>query len=152
MSRRASARQREMMSAGASQRLFARLHRVTYLRYVGASGIALAADMGLFLLLLGGQWHAAAASAVSYCAGIAVHWVISTRLVFAAGAQTRGLERARQKALFLGSALAGLGITVGIVWAGDALGLDPRFAKLAAIAVSFQTTYVLRKSIVFAGG
>ncbi|MGV1684871.1 GtrA family protein [Sphingopyxis sp. NJF-3] len=141
-----------MIGAGVSQRLLARLHRVTYLRYIGASAVALAADMGLFLLLLAGGWHAAAVSAISYSAGIAVHWLISTRLVFAAGAQTRGLDRARQKALFLGSALAGLGITVGIVWAGDALGLDPRFAKLAAIAISFQTTYVLRKSIVFAAG
>ncbi|MGH6650367.1 MAG: GtrA family protein [Sphingopyxis sp.] len=137
--------------AGLGQRLLARLHRITYLRYIGASAFALAADMGLFLLLLAGGWHAAAASAISYSAGIAVHWLISTRLVFVAGAQTRGIERARQKALFLGSALAGLGITVGIVWAGDAFGLDPRLAKLAAIAISFQTTYVLRKAIVFAG-
>ena len=32
---------------------------------------------------------------------------------------------------------------------GSALGLDPRLAKLAAIAVSFQTTYLLRRHIVF---
>ncbi|MGQ2932091.1 MAG: GtrA family protein, partial [Sphingopyxis sp.] len=125
---------------------------ITYLRYIGASALALAADMGLFQLLLAGGWHAAAASASSYSAGIAVHWLISTRLVFVAGARTQGVERARQKALFLGSALAGLGITVGIVWIGDAFGLDPRLAKLAAIAISFQTTYVLRKTIVFARG
>jgi len=134
------------------RRLLARLHQITYLRYIGASALALAADMGLFLLLLAGGWHAAAASAISYSAGIAVHWLISTRLVFVAGARTQGVERARQKALFLGSALAGLGITVGIVWIGDAFGLDPRLAKLAAIAISFQTTYVLRKTIVFARG
>lgn len=135
---------------GFGQHLIARLHQITYLRYIGASAFALAADMGLFLLLLAGGWHSAGAAAISYSAGIAVHWLISTRLVFMAAAQTQGLERARQKALFLGSALAGLGITVGIVWLGDAAGIDPRLAKLAAIAVSFQTTYVLRKTIVFA--
>jgi putative flippase GtrA len=140
-----------MIGEAAWQRLLVRLHQITYLRYIGASALALAADMGLFLLLLAGGWHAAAASAISYSAGIAVHWLISTRLVFIAGARTQGIERARQKALFLGSALAGLGITVGIVWIGDAFGIDPRLAKLAAIAISFQTTYVLRKTIVFAG-
>ena len=140
-----------MIGEAAWQRLLVRLHQITYLRYIGASALALAADMGLFLLLLAGGWHAAAASAISYSAGIAVHWLISTRLVFIAGARTQGIERARQKALFLGSALAGLGITVGIVWIGDAFGIDPRLAKLAAIAISFQNTYVLRKTIVFAG-
>ena len=36
-----------------------------------------------------------------------------------------------------------------IVGGGSALGLDPRLAKLAAILVSFQTTYLLRRHIVF---
>ena len=48
-----------------------------------------------------------------------------------------------------GSALVGLGVTTAIVGGGSALGIDPRLAKLAAIVVSFQTTYLLRRHIVF---
>ena len=58
-------------------------------------------------------------------------------------------ERHRQKLLFVGSALVGLAITTAIVGVGTAMGLDPRLAKLAAILVSFQTTYLLRRHIVF---
>ena len=50
----------------------------------------------------------------------------------------------------LASALIGLAITSAIVGLGSYLGLDPRLAKLGAIAVSFQITYILRRSVVFA--
>src|SRR3546814_19692316 len=82
--------------------------------------------------------------------GILVHWLVSSRLVFADGTAARGSgERHRQKLLFVGSALVGLAVTTAIVGAGSALGLDPRLAKLAAILVRFQTTYLLRRHIVF---
>ncbi len=121
----------------------------TFLRYVGASVFALAADMGLFLLLLGAGMLAPAASAVSYTVGIGAHWLVSSRLVFAAGAAPVGAERWRQKFLFLLSAFVGLALTVAIVAGGEMAGLDPRLAKLLAIAVSFVVTYVLRKTVVF---
>src|SRR3546814_16388103 len=77
--------------------------------------------------------------------GILVHWLVSSRLVFADGTAARGSgERHRQKLLFVGSALVGLAVTPAIVGAGSALGLDPRLAKLAAIHVSFQTPYLPR--------
>ena len=91
-----------------------------------------------------------AASSIGYCAGILVHWLVSSRLVFADGAAARGTgERHRQKLLFVGSALVGLAVTTAIVGGGSAFGLDPRIAKLLAIVVSFQTTYLLRRHIVF---
>ena len=121
-----------------------------WLNYLLASGLALGSDAGLFLLLLDAGLPPMAASAIGYCAGILVHWLVSSRLVFADGAAARGTgERHRQKWLFVGSALIGLAITTAIVGAGTALGLDPRLAKLAAIVVSFQTTYLLRRHIVF---
>ncbi|WP_374523938.1 GtrA family protein [Sphingopyxis sp.] len=121
-----------------------------WLNYLIASGLALGSDAGLFLLLLDAGLQPMAASAIGYCAGILVHWLVSSRLVFADGAAARGTgERHRQKLLFVGSALIGLAITTAIVGIGTALGLDPRIAKLAAIAVSFQTTYLLRRHIVF---
>jgi putative flippase GtrA len=106
--------------------------------------------MGLFLAFLAAGWLPAAASAASYAAGIVIHWLISSRLVFVEGARTTGIDRVRQKGLFLGSAFAGLAITVAIVAAGDAGGIDARLSKLAAIGVSFVATYILRKTLVFA--
>lgn len=123
---------------------------IVFLRYTAASGASLALDMGMFLLLLASGWSAATASAAGYAAGILLHWLASSRLVFPGGARTVGASRIRQKALFVLSALAGLCITVTIVWSADVAGADPRLAKLAAVAVAFMVTFFLRKTIVFA--
>lgn len=133
-------------------RLIASVRRgeIRWLNYLLASVLALGSDAGLFLLLLDAGLAPVTASATGYCAGILVHWVISSRLVFADGTAARGTgERHRQKLLFVASALVGLAVTTAIVGGGSALGLDPRLAKLAAIVVSFQTTYLLRRHIVF---
>lgn len=127
-----------------------KLMQVTFLRYVGASAAALAGDMALFNLFLAAGWASPAAAAASYAAGIVIHWLISSRLVFVEGARTAGLDRVRQKGLFLGSAFVGFGLTVAIVWAGDSAGLDANLSKLAAVGVSFVATYILRKTLVFA--
>lgn len=123
---------------------------IRWLNYLLASALALGSDAGLFLLLLDLGLSPVPASATGYCAGILVHWMVSSRLVFADGAAARGTgERHRQKLLFVGSALVGLAVTTAIVGTGSMFGLDPRLAKLAAIVVSFQTTYLLRRHIVF---
>ncbi|WP_336962098.1 GtrA family protein [Sphingobium aquiterrae] len=127
-----------------------RMWRRTYARYLAASATALAVDGGLFLLLLNAGMPAAVASVLGYGAGIGAHWLLSSRSVFIGHIAYSREGRARQKALFLGSAVAGLAITAAIVGIGDMLGLDPRIAKLVAVAVSFQATYMLRKSVVFA--
>ncbi|MBP6112863.1 MAG: GtrA family protein [Sphingobium sp.] len=123
--------------------------RITYARYIMASALALAADLSLFMTLLRLGLHAVPASMAGYTAGLIVHWIISSRLVFAAQA-LRGAQRKRQKALFVVSTLIGLAITSLIVGTGSHFGLDPRLAKLIAVAVSFQATYLLRRSVVFA--
>lgn len=123
--------------------------RITYARYIMASALALAADLSLFMALLKIGIHAIPASMAGYCGGLIVHWIISSRLVFANQA-LRGPQRTRQKALFAISTLIGLAITSLIVGTGSHFGFDPRLAKLVAVAVSFQTTYMLRRSVVFA--
>ncbi len=129
--------------------LFARLADIRLVRYLLASIGALAVDVGTFLVLLSlGMW-AAGASAIGYCLGIAAHWVMSSRAVFTGHVAARGAARTRQKALFVISALVGLGLTTAIVWAGDSSGFDPRLAKLVAIAVSFIATWLLRSRVVF---
>jgi putative flippase GtrA len=133
-----------------AEQMLERARRWTWMLYVGASAAALGFDMGLFLLMLGLGMAPALASAGGYLIGILVHWLISSRLVFVDHAARDVGARNRQKALFVASALVGLAITVGVVGVGHALGFDPRLAKLAAIFVSFQTTYLLRKAFVFA--
>jgi len=129
--------------------LAARLRDVRFLRYLIASAGALAVDMGSFLALLAlGVWPAAA-SAASYSLGILAHWLLSSRTVFADSVAERGPQRNRQKALFVVSALAGLALTTAMVGLGDLAGIDPRLAKLAAIAASFLLTWGLRVRVVF---
>jgi putative flippase GtrA len=136
-----------MIAAAAG--LLAAMIRSTYLRYVAASVAALAIDVGSFLMAMAAGVPALLASAVGYAAGILVHWWLSSRTVFAAGLADRGTERRRQQVLFLLSAGVGLGITIAVVGIGVRAGIDPRLAKLVAIAVAFQTTYLLRRRIVF---
>lgn len=129
--------------------LLHRLKDVVLLRYLLASVGALAVDMGSFLALLAAGTPAVLASAVGYSLGIIAHWLLSSRTVFTGRVADRGIERTRQKALFVGSALAGLALTTLIVGAGEMAGLDPRIAKLFAIGASFTLTWLLRSKVVF---
>jgi putative flippase GtrA len=124
--------------------------RSTYLRYGVASVTALGFDFALFLAALATGDSAILSSAIGYGAGILVHWWLSSRAVFRDGLATRGRERRRQQALFLLSASIGLGVTMAVVAIGGWTGLDPRLAKVVAIAVAFQATYILRRQFVFA--
>jgi putative flippase GtrA len=121
-------------------------------RYVLASVGALAVDMGSFLAFLSLAVPAAAASALGYGLGIVAHWLLSSRAVFSDSVAARGIERTKQKALFVGSAMIGLALTTGIVGLADIAGVDPRLAKLFAIVVSFAATWMLRNRIVFRPG
>ena len=121
-----------------------------FLRYVAVSVGALATDMGVFLALLEFGLPSMAASAVGYSIGILTHWMLSSRKVFQDRVSDKGTaERTQQKAMFLASALLGLLMTVIIVGAGTALGMDPRLAKIIAIIISFLLTYALRNIVIF---
>jgi len=129
--------------------LVRRLDLVRLTRYCLASAAALAVDMAAFLILLSLSLGAILASAIAYSAGIVTHWLLSSRVVFGDAVAGRGPGRTRQKALFAGSALVGLGLTTAVVGIGEIGGIDPRFAKLAAIGVSFAATWLLRSKVVF---
>ncbi len=126
-----------------------RLRDMRFLRYLLASFGALAVDVGSFLALLAFGIVAAPASAIGYTLGILAHWLLSSRTVFVGNVAERGPERNRQKAMFVASAIAGLVVTTLIVGTADLGGIDPRLAKIAAIAVSFTLTWLLRSKIVF---
>lgn len=121
-----------------------------YTRYVGASAVSLGVDFALFMAALSLGMPPALAAACGYMAGIVCHWLISSRVVFVGRVAADNAGRRQQQAMFVLSALVGLGITTGIVGLGSRYGLDPRIAKGIAIMVSFQATYVLRKKVVFA--
>lgn len=126
-----------------------RLRQIVLARYILASVGALAVDMGTFRALLSAGISPVAASAVGYSIGIAVHWILSSRKVFADQVAAGGIARTRQKAMFVVSALLGLGVTTLIVGGASAAGVDPSMAKLCAIFVSFAVTWLLRKRVVF---
>jgi putative flippase GtrA len=127
--------------------------QLTFLRYLVVSVGALAVDMGVFLTLLKGGMISAMAAAIGYAVGIAAHWTLSSRKVFQDRVSERGTrERTQQKAMFVVSALLGLIVTMSIVGVGEALGLDPRIAKVMAIGVSFMLTYLLRNVVIFRNG
>lgn len=120
-----------------------------YMRYIAVSGGALCADLGVYVVALSTGMVATLAAAIGYLTGVAIHWILSSRHVFDDVAEC-GFARTRQKALFLTSAFIGLGVTVAIVALATRYGLDARIAKLVAVGVSFQTTYLLRRNVVFA--
>lgn len=124
--------------------------RVVYARYLAASAVSLGFDLTTFTLLMRTGTHAIPASLVGYCTGLLVHWLLSSRLVFTDGASFNPGSRPRQKVLFIVSALVGLAITGTVVTFGSVMDVHPHVAKLFAVALSFQATYLLRRKIVFA--
>lgn len=123
--------------------------RMLYARYLLASAVALGVDFASFLLLMQMEVPAVPASMVGYMFGIGVHWLLSSRLIFARETAVGTSERLRQKVLFTASALVGFAITAVIVGQGLQWGFDPGLTKLIAVGISFQTTYILRRTIVF---
>jgi putative flippase GtrA len=130
--------------------MLTRLRDVRLVRYLAASALALAVDIGTFLALLAVGVLPAPAAAAGYSLGVLTHWLVSSRAVFSDTVAPRGHhQRTRQKALFVISAFAGLALTTFIVGLGDAAGIDPRAAKAIAIVASFTLTWLLRSRVVF---
>lgn len=123
-------------------------HRFTITRYLAASIIALAFDVALFASLVALGIDPTIASAAGYCAGIVVHWLVSANIVFT-GKTRDGAALHVQRALFAGSALVGLGITVATVEILGRMGVHPIPSKGVAIGISFVAVYAMRKWGVF---
>jgi putative flippase GtrA len=121
----------------------------TFARYVCSSAVALCADTGSFLVFLKLGMTPALAAATGFMLGIGVHWVVSSRVMFAADVAAAGPERRRQQVLFVAAALVGLALTTVIVGGAAAYAFNPRWAKLVAVGVSFVTTSGLRHLFVF---
>ena len=74
--------------------------------------------------------------------------MVSANIVFT-GKTRDGSALHVQRALFAGSALVGLGITVTTVELLGRLGIEPIASKAVAIGISFVAVYAMRKWGVF---
>ena len=119
-------------------------------RYTLVSAVALGLDVGVFMALAhGAGFKASAAGIVGYTAGLALHFLLSSRFVFDTGASAK--SKVRLFAEFVLSGLVGLAITAVVIAAAtDLAGLPPVVGKGAAVVVSFASVFVLRRTIVFA--
>jgi putative flippase GtrA len=122
--------------------------RFTFTRYLAASVVSLAFDLAIFSSLVALRFEASLASAIGYCAGIIVHWLVSANIVFT-GKTRKGSAVHIQRALFAGSALLGLAITVATVSLLSNAGMHAVAAKAVAVALSFVIVYGARKWGVF---
>ncbi|MGE4321907.1 MAG: GtrA family protein [Sphingobium sp.] len=120
--------------------------RFMFARYLLASLCALAVDMLLFLALSHLGAPPVAAAFGGYAGGLAVHWAISVRFVFAVGCDVSYAQRLG----FVASALLGMAITMAIVGGLAAIGTVPAVAKILSVPVSFFAVYAMRKYGVFA--
>jgi putative flippase GtrA len=117
-------------------------------RYLAASVVALGLDFGLLWLLTSGLGlHYLTSSAISYTAGAVLHYAISVRLVF----RERPVADRRKEFLgFFAIGLVGLGANQLVMRAAvEVLGHSYLVGKVAAVAVSFILTFVLRRAILF---
>ena len=117
-------------------------------RYLGASALALAVDIGVYsgLIRLAGVYYLVAAP-IGFALGLATIYALSVRWVFG----HRRLKDARTEfALFALLGLAGLAINQGMVYAGVewlALGYEP--AKLVSAGAVFCFNFGSRKLLLF---
>ena len=115
--------------------------QLTFLRYVVVSVAALAVDMAVFLGLLQTGLPSPIAAAIGYSVGIAAHWTIPAARCSGPRLKPWNPRTHSTEGMFVVSALLGLIVTMSIVGVGDAVGLDPRIAKVMAIGISFIITY-----------
>ena len=123
-------------------------HRFTFARYFGASVVALIIDMIIYSAAILASIAPSIAAAIGYSIGIIIHWIVSSNFVFI-GKKRSGSKLQLQRAFFAGSALLGLGLTIGIVQIMTIVGTGAILAKITAVGVSFIAVYAVRKWGVF---
>lgn len=119
------------------------------LRYVLVSCAALGLDTLITLNLTWAGLAPALASAAGYVLGLALHWVLSSRFVFAAELGQDHAARRRQAALFVASGLCGLAVTVVAFTSAVTFGIPALIAKAFAVGLSFCVVYLIRRHLIF---
>jgi putative flippase GtrA len=119
-----------------------------FLLYAVASALALAVDVAiLYLATTRLAMPGYLAAALAYAVGLAVHYVLSVRYVFAY--RRMASQRRNEIMVYALTGLVGIVLSAGIVHAGDLLDQSLAMSKLIAIAVSFIAVFMIRKVTLF---
>jgi putative flippase GtrA len=118
-------------------------------RYVLVSFVALGVDTIITLNLTWAGAPPAICAAAGYIIGLGLHWMLSSRFVFAAELGDNAGARARQAALFFASGIGGLVVTVATFTTAVTLGVPALVAKGFAVGVSFCIVYLIRRHLIF---
>jgi putative flippase GtrA len=113
-----------------------------------ASAVALGVDMSILAALVhGAGMHYLPASALAFCAGAAVAYLLSVRFVF----RFHHLRNRRWEfASFVALGLAGLIVNAAALFVAiSAAGLGLVTAKLLAAICTFATNFTLRRQLLF---
>ena len=118
------------------------------LRYVGASALALAIDVGIYsgLIRLAGVDYLVAAP-VGFAFGLMAIYALSVRWVFL---QRRIADRRVEFALFIGLSLVGMALNQLIVYSGvEFFALPYELAKIPSAGAVFCFNFASRKFLLF---
>lgn len=117
--------------------------------YFSISLAALAIDMACFVMLNHiTPLRAGAAAAIGWIVGLGTHYFLAQNLLYK-GMKDRNSLLAQIKSFlsYAAPSIAGLGLTVGIVEIGVALGVSAILAKATAATMSFVLAYLVRNMI-----
>lgn len=119
--------------------------------YLAVSGTALIVDVAVYWSLVKSLRVAALAAAGGYVCGVVVHYLLSSRIVFAGRLKARGVvQEAPVLARFFMAGGTGMLVTVATVGLlADILGVHALAAKLIAAGLSFVTVFTVLRVFVF---
>ncbi len=122
-----------------------------FIGYLAVSGTALVVDVTIYWSLVKVIGIAAVSAAASYVFGVMVHYLLSSRIVFASRLRARGLA-AEAPALAKFFLAGGLGLVITVATVGllaDLMGFHPLLARLIAAGLSFVTVFTALRVFVF---
>lgn len=115
-----------------------------FLTYGLTGGSAAIVDLGGFAALESAGLKVAYAATISFAVATLFNYVLTSHYVF------RTKPTPRRYIRFLGAALLGAGVNIGVtVLIANLFGLQPVLGKMAGIAVAFVFNFLLNVSLVF---
>ena len=129
---------------------------IQFFRYLFVGGLAFLVDFALSYILFRFAFHeqkelAIVANSLSFIAGLALNYVISTFWIFK---NSKVKSKLVEFISFAAIGVVGLLITMGItelfkIWLGDTTSLFQIIAKLVSTAVSFLWNFFARKILLY---
>lgn len=119
--------------------------------YIAVSGAAFCVDFAIYWSLLNVSKYAFVAAVGGYVCGVLAHYMMSSRLVFRARFDKRGVvEEAPTIGKFFAAGATGLVVTAVLVGLlADVAGVHPLVAKIVAAGCSFIVVFMSLRLFVF---